>query len=86
MKTFSVATGTQGLLVTSTSAQYFTTRKQLVFQREELIFDPISFMNGTVEPIWAQLAEHGYAGFKRKGESGHDYILVVKYSDLEVQL
>lgn len=57
-----------------------------MFQREELIFDPISFMNGTVEPIWAQLAEHGYAGFKRKGESGHDYILVVKYSDLEVQL
>lgn len=84
MKTFTVQPGTQGLLVTETSSSPFTTRKVLTFQREEMLFDPVAFMNGTVNHQWAQLAEHGFAGFKRTGDSGNVYILIVKYADIEV--
>lgn len=85
MKLFKVDPGTQGLLVTETSTSPFTTRKELTFEREELVFDPVQYANGRIDQQWAELASRGYAGFKRPGGmSGKDYMLVIHYAHVEV--
>lgn len=60
----------------------FATRKDLTFEREEMIFDPIALANGQLEKAseWCRkMAKNGFAGFRR-----NEYLLVVDYNRVEI--
>lgn len=86
MKAFEVKQGTVGTVFfprPSKDRRYnFAVRADHIFDREEMIFDPISLANGQLEKVssWCRSqAEKGLAGFRRDG-----YLLVVKYADVNV--
>lgn len=86
MRAFEVKQGTVGTVYfprPSRERRYqFSVRKDLMFDREEMIFDPVSYANKALEDVsrWCRSqASKGYAGFRRDG-----YLLVVKYADVNV--
>lgn len=86
MRAFTVERGTIGTVYfprPSRERRYnFAVRKDVMFSREEMIFDPISYANKTLGKVsrWCRSqARKGLAGFRRDG-----YLLVVKYSDVKV--
>jgi hypothetical protein len=86
MRAFEVKQGTVGVVYfprPSRERRYnFSVRQDLMFDREEMIFDPVSYANKALADVsrWCRSqAKKGLAGFRRDG-----YLLVVKYSDVNV--
>lgn len=86
MKVFEIAKGTIGSVYfpdpSRRKRHNWEVRKDLMFEREEMIFDPVSYANRQLadKSKWCKMmAAKGFAGFKRDG-----WLLVVPYSEVRV--
>lgn len=86
MRAFEVKQGTIGDVYfprpSNERRKNWSVREDVMFSREEMIFDPISYANKTMGKAsrWCySMAKKGFAGFRRNG-----YLLVVKYADVKI--
>lgn len=96
MRSFSLSKGHRALAVVLDNQlrPHKNTMKDIYLSKDEMFFvgdlhfDPVSVHNGTHDPdlsAWSiKMAKEGYAGIIRKLSTGRIWLMVVPYSDFEV--
>jgi hypothetical protein len=92
MKLFKVPAGAQGYLLVDgpvmPELRPWTVRKDMIFDRNDLVADPITLANGDFigpKTIGHDLVTKGYSLFTEPGVDGsHKYTLAVPFSAVEV--
>lgn len=81
---YTIPQGVQGIaFADGEQPKTFVTTVPLVFEKEDLVFDPIQYIFHTVDERWGDLAFNGCCGF-RKEEDGKEYILMVSYGFIQI--
>ncbi len=97
MKLFRIKAGTSGILYRATMCRNkivsvenpikYHSKEEHLFERHEMIFDPIAHANGQLEyGSWnSRMAGMGYAGFYGEGlKSKRPYLFCVPYNEVTV--